>query len=70
MDEQYREIQVWKCNQCKRTLQTEKGLKRHKRRCKYNAPQIEGQVSFLDQDKTGLQNSKNKRRNQNESLDN
>lgn len=49
MDSQYKDIQAWKCKECGRVLQTEKGLIRHQLKCKYQTPVMEGQVSLFEQ---------------------
>ena len=45
---QYKTITAWKCMACGRTLITQKGIERHKEKCKYIIPELDGQLKLTD----------------------
>lgn len=46
--EQYKEVYCWKCLKCGRVLTTPGGAKRHRQKCRYTPPVIDGQMRFED----------------------
>ena len=45
---QYKTITAWKCMACGRTLITQKGIERHKEKCKFIIPELDGQLKLTD----------------------
>ncbi len=46
--DQYKIITTWKCLACGRTLITQKGIERHKEKCKCIIPELDGQLKLTD----------------------
>lgn len=46
---QYETVAVKVCKKCKAVLKTHGGAIRHAKRCQYAEPQIDGQISFMEE---------------------